>query len=58
MKLLDEYKKSLKMAEAEEYLDLGFYRPIAFAIVIIGGNTRPPAVVLRSQSGAIDRQPQ
>lgn len=33
MKLLDEYKKSLKMAEAEEYLDLGFYRPIAFAIV-------------------------
>ncbi len=33
MSLAEEYKKSLKMAEAEEILDLIFYRPIAFVLV-------------------------
>jgi phosphatidylglycerophosphate synthase len=33
MSIAEEYKKSLKMAEAEEVLDLLFYRPIAFVIV-------------------------
>ncbi len=31
--LIDEYKRSLKMPEAEELFDLGFYRPIAFLFV-------------------------
>ena len=31
--LLEEYKKSLKMPEAEEFLDLLFYRPLAFGFV-------------------------
>jgi len=30
-----EYKKSLKMTEIEEYLDLFFYRPLAFMLVKI-----------------------
>ena len=34
-KLLDEYRRSLKMPEAEELLDLVFYRPIAFLFVKI-----------------------
>lgn len=33
MRLAEEYRKSLKMAEAEEVLDLVFYRPIAFVLV-------------------------
>lgn len=33
MNIAEEYKKSLKMAEAEEILDLILYRPIAFAFV-------------------------
>lgn len=33
MSIAEEYKKSLKMAEAEEILDLILYRPIAFVIV-------------------------
>lgn len=33
MKLTQEYNASLKMAEAEEILDLIFYRPLAFIIV-------------------------
>jgi phosphatidylglycerophosphate synthase len=33
MSITEEYKNSLKMAEAEEILDLIFYRPIAFVIV-------------------------
>lgn len=33
MNIAEEYKKSLKMAEAEEILDLVLYRPIAFVIV-------------------------
>jgi hypothetical protein len=33
MSLIQEYKKSLKMAEVEEILDLVFYRPIAFVFV-------------------------
>ncbi len=33
MTLAAEYKKSLKMAEAEEILDLIFYRPLAFVLV-------------------------
>ncbi len=33
MTFAEEYKKSLKMAEAEELLDLVFYRPIAFSLV-------------------------
>ncbi len=33
MTILDEYKKSLKMAEAEEILDLLIYRPAAFVVV-------------------------
>ncbi|MBI5473691.1 MAG: CDP-alcohol phosphatidyltransferase family protein [Ignavibacteriae bacterium] len=33
MTLIEEYKKSLKMAEAEEILDLLLYRPAAFVIV-------------------------
>jgi len=35
MTLVEEYKKSLKMAEAEELLDLAFYRPLAFGLVKI-----------------------
>ncbi|MER3524734.1 MAG: hypothetical protein C4326_11935 [Ignavibacteria bacterium] len=35
MTLMQEYKASLKMAEAEELLDLIFYRPLAFIIVKI-----------------------
>lgn len=31
--LLDEYRRSLKMPEAEEILDLLFYRPAAFLVV-------------------------
>lgn len=33
MALTEEYRKSLKMAEAEELLDLTIYRPIAFVLV-------------------------
>jgi phosphatidylglycerophosphate synthase len=33
MSITEEYKNSLKLAEAEEILDLIFYRPIAFVIV-------------------------
>lgn len=33
MRILQEYRNSLKMAEVEEPLDLFFYRPIAFGIV-------------------------
>lgn len=33
MSIAEEYKKSLKMVEAEEILDLLIYRPIAFIIV-------------------------
>ena len=33
MGLLQEYRQSLKMREAEELLDLAFYRPIAFGFV-------------------------
>ena len=33
MGLLQEYRQSLKMHEAEEFLDLAFYRPIAFGFV-------------------------
>src|SRR5438034_931824 len=31
--LIEEYKRSLKMPEAEEVFDLLFYRPIAFVFV-------------------------
>src|ERR1051325_8384328 len=31
--LIEEYKRSLKMPEAEEVFDLVFYRPIAFVFV-------------------------
>lgn len=33
MKLLEEYRASLKMREVEEVFDLYFYRPLAFAFV-------------------------
>ncbi len=33
MSLIEEYKSSLKMPEAEEILDLAFYRPVAFGFV-------------------------
>lgn len=33
MNIAEEYRKSLKMAEAEEILDLILYRPVAFVIV-------------------------
>src|SRR5213082_3099465 len=33
--LIEEYKRSLKMPEAEEIFDLLFYRPIAFVFVKI-----------------------
>ncbi|MGB8952429.1 MAG: CDP-alcohol phosphatidyltransferase family protein [Candidatus Aminicenantales bacterium] len=33
MRLLSQYKKSLKHIEVEEVLDLYFYRPLAFALV-------------------------
>lgn len=33
MRLIEEYKRSLKMPEAEEILDLVFYRPVAFGFV-------------------------
>jgi|WetSurMetagenome_2_1015567.scaffolds.fasta_scaffold02358_8 phosphatidylglycerophosphate synthase len=33
MSWLDEYKKTLKIAEVEEYIDLFFYRPLAFLLV-------------------------
>lgn len=35
-----EYKRSLKMARVEEYLDLFFYRPLAFLLVKAVYNTR------------------
>jgi hypothetical protein len=38
--LLAEYKKSLKMIEAEETFDLYFYRPLAFLLVKAIYNTR------------------
>lgn len=38
--LLAEYKKSLKMIEAEEIFDLYFYRPLAFLFVKAIYNTR------------------
>src|SRR5437867_3338838 len=31
--LVEEYKRSLKMTEAEEIFDLLFYRPVAFVFV-------------------------
>lgn len=31
--LIEEYRRSLKLPEAEELFDLGFYRPVAFAFV-------------------------
>ena len=34
MNWFEEYKKSLKMAEVEEVIDLVFYRPLAFLLVI------------------------
>jgi phosphatidylglycerophosphate synthase len=40
MKWLNEYKKSLKMAEVEESIDLFFYRPLAFLLVKSVYNTR------------------
>ena len=33
MKLYDQYRQSLKMLEAEELLDLFFYRPLGFMFV-------------------------
>ena len=39
-KELNEYKKSLKMAEVEEVIDLVFYRPIAFILVKLVYNTK------------------
>lgn len=43
MKLLEDYKRSLKMLEVEEILDLIFYRPLAFIFVklIVGTNLTP-----------------
>src|SRR5664280_3556934 len=35
-----EYKNSLKMAEAEEVIDLVLYRPLAFLVVISVYNTK------------------
>jgi hypothetical protein len=35
-----EYKKSLKMAEVEEFVDVFIYRPIAFLLVLAIRNTR------------------
>lgn len=40
MRWFTEYKKSLKMAEAEELIDLFFYRPLAFLLIKIIYNTR------------------
>ena len=40
MNWLEEYKKSLKMAEVEEVIDLLFYRPLAFLLVISVYNTK------------------
>jgi hypothetical protein len=40
MKWLTEYKRSLKMAEVEEIIDLTFYRPLAFLLVKLLYNTR------------------
>ncbi len=40
MSWLEEYKKSLKMTEVEEYPDLFFYRPLAFLVVKLVYNTR------------------
>jgi hypothetical protein len=43
MKLFEDYKKSLKMLEVEEVLDLIIYRPLAFIFVklIVGTNLTP-----------------
>ncbi len=43
MKLFEDYKKSLKMLEVEEFLDLIIYRPLAFIFVklIVGTNLTP-----------------
>jgi phosphatidylglycerophosphate synthase len=40
MKWLTEYKRSLKMVEVEEIIDLTFYRPLAFLLVKLIYNTR------------------
>lgn len=40
MRWFTEYKKSLKMAEVEEYIDLIFYRPLAFLLVKLIYNSR------------------
>lgn len=40
MTWITEYKKSLKMPEVEELIDLFFYRPIAFLLVRMIYNTR------------------
>jgi phosphatidylglycerophosphate synthase len=46
MKILEDYKKSLKMLEVEEVLDLIIYRPLAFLFVkiIVGTNLTPNQV--------------
>ena len=43
MKVFEDYKKSLKMLEVEEVLDLIIYRPLAFIFVklIVGTNLTP-----------------
>ena len=43
MKIFEDYKKSLKMLEVEEVLDLIIYRPLAFIFVklIVGTNLTP-----------------
>jgi phosphatidylglycerophosphate synthase len=40
MNWFEEYKKSLKMAEVEEVIDLILYRPLAFLLVILVYNTK------------------
>jgi phosphatidylglycerophosphate synthase len=40
MNWFEEYKKSLKMAEVEEVIDLVLYRPLAFLLVISVYNTK------------------
>lgn len=55
MSLLADYRRSLKMPEAEEVLDLMFYRPIAFLFVRVVHRTpiRPNHVTMLSLVSAL-----
>ena len=55
MGLVDDYRRSLKLPEAEELLDLAFYRPLAYAFVRAVYRTpiTPNQVTLLSLAGGL-----